>query len=108
MIFFPHTLQLTRLCCILNHPAYEWLLKRKEKKSFCEQYIFDSMNKNKLLICSYLFFPDKMTIQVVSFFKPRYYKMINLAYDGVFDYIFVNFTDITHSDMIQINSFPCR
>lgn len=79
MIFFPHTLQLTRLCCILNHPAYEWLLKRKEKrKSFREQYIFDSMNKNKrslttkvqvskLLICSYLFFPDKMTIQVVSF-----------------------------------------
>lgn len=46
--FSPHTLQLTRLCCILNHPAYEWLLKRKEKrKSFREQYIFDSMNKNK-------------------------------------------------------------
>lgn len=50
-----------------------------------------------------------MTIQMVRFVKiDNYFKMINLVYDGVIDYIFINFTDITHSEIKQMNSLPCR
>lgn len=82
MIFFPNTLQLTRLCCILNHPAYELPLKRKENENRSANStsliawikINDlSLHKYMYLNCCFahiwFFFPDKMNIQMVSFVK---------------------------------------